>query len=151
MIYVTRVKPWGLLRAARVPGVSDVFVGTIVSYANEVKEGVLGVSRNTLRTEGAVSAPCADEMVRGALRLLRTDFAVAITGIAGPSGGSDLKPVGTAFIAVGATNLATGAVETEIFHYAPRELKMQLGREEMQNRACAAAISHLRERVKGSG
>ena len=77
-----------------VPGSSEVFVGGVVSYANSAKEGVLGVSPDTLARFGAVSAECASEMASGARRLLKADVAVSVTGIAGPGGGSDDKPVG---------------------------------------------------------
>ena len=77
-----------------VPGSSAVFAGGIISYANEVKERVLGVSRETLATVGAVSSETAAQMAEGARRLLQVDLAVALTGIAGPDGGSDEKPVG---------------------------------------------------------
>ena len=77
-----------------IPGSSAVFAGGVISYANEVKEKVLGVSRETLATVGAVSSETAAQMAEGARRLLQVDFAVALTGIAGPDGGSDEKPVG---------------------------------------------------------
>ena len=77
-----------------VPGSSEVYLGGVVSYANSVKEGALGVLRETLETAGAVSGECAAEMAEGVRRLTRADIAVSITGIAGPGGGSDEKPVG---------------------------------------------------------
>lgn len=77
-----------------VPGSSEVFLGGVVSYANSVKEEVLGVSPDTLARFGAVSSECASEMADGARRLLKADIAVSVTGIAGPGGGSDEKPVG---------------------------------------------------------
>ena len=77
-----------------VPGSSAVFAGGVISYANAVKERVLGVAPETLATVGAVSAETAAQMAAGARRLLGTDLAVSVTGIAGPDGGSDAKPVG---------------------------------------------------------
>ena len=77
-----------------VPGSSSVFAGGIISYANEVKRDVLGVKAETLATVGAVSSETAAQMAEGARRLLKTDLAVSLTGIAGPDGGSDEKPVG---------------------------------------------------------
>ncbi len=77
-----------------VPGSSAVFLGGVISYANSVKEHVLGVSAADLETVGAVSSEVAAQMARGARTLLGTDLAVSITGIAGPGGGSAEKPVG---------------------------------------------------------
>ncbi len=77
-----------------VPGSSAVFLGGVISYANAVKQGVLGVSPTTLETVGAVSSETAAQMADGARRLLKTDLAVSVTGIAGPDGGSAAKPVG---------------------------------------------------------
>ena len=77
-----------------VPGSSAVFMGGIISYDNSVKHCVLGVPKEVLSTKGAVSSECAAAMAEGARRLLRTDLAVSITGIAGPGGGSAEKPVG---------------------------------------------------------
>ena len=92
-----------------VPGSSAVFQGGIISYANDVKERVLGVSSETLATVGAVSSETAAQMAKGARELLRTDLAVSLTGIAGPDGGSAAKPGGTGWV-----GLATKAgVRTE--------------------------------------
>ena len=77
-----------------VPGSSAVFAGGVISYSNEVKRDVLGVSAQTLEAHGAVSAETAAQMAAGARRLLKTDLAVSLTGIAGPDGGSAEKPVG---------------------------------------------------------
>ncbi len=87
----------GLLAGAltEVSGSSLAFNGGIVSYANEVKQGLLGVKSETLLTEGAVSETCAVEMATGAVKALKVNLAVSTTGIAGPTGGSDEKPVGT--------------------------------------------------------
>lgn len=83
-----------------VPGSSDYFVGSVVAYGNEVKTGKLGVRPATLNRYGAVSGQTAKEMALGVKKALKTDASIAITGIAGPGGGSARKPVGTVFICV---------------------------------------------------
>lgn len=84
-----------------VSGSSSYFMGSVVSYANEVKMNQLGVKEDTLKAHGAVSEDTVQEMVSGALQLLGTDIAVATSGIAGPTGGTPEKPVGTIWLAVG--------------------------------------------------
>ncbi len=87
-------------RLTNVSGASDVLDGSIVTYANSVKENFLHVSRETLDTHGAVSRECALEMARGVRELFGADIGVSTTGIAGPTGGTPSKPVGTVFVAV---------------------------------------------------
>lgn len=87
-------------RITNVPGSSNVFPGSVVAYSNRVKVAVLGVPEALLKAHGAVSAECALAMADGARRLLGADVAVAATGIAGPTGGSAEKPVGTVFVAI---------------------------------------------------
>ena len=94
-------------------GSSGYYQGGIISYANAVKEQVLGVSSETLATYGAVSEETAKEMVEGVFRVLRTDYAIATTGIAGPGGGSQEKPVGLVYIGIGTPRGIT--VYKEIF------------------------------------
>lgn len=81
-------------------GASSFFLGSVVSYANSAKANLLGVETSTLETEGAVSEACALEMAKGARKAFGSDIALSITGIAGPSGGSVEKPVGTVYIAL---------------------------------------------------
>lgn len=83
------------------PGASAWYKGSVVAYDNNVKEEVLGVSPDTIGTHGAVSEETVREMVRGSLKLLKTDFALAVSGIMGPDGGTPEKPVGTVWIAAG--------------------------------------------------
>lgn len=90
----------GLLggRITSVAGSSEVFLGGIISYSNEAKVSLLGVSADLLATDGAVSGPVAEAMARGARERLRADLGVAITGIAGPGGGTAEKPVGLVYL-----------------------------------------------------
>ena len=81
-------------RVTAVPGSSDVFVGSIVAYADHVKSAKLGVARDVLSQHGAVSAETAAAMASGARSRLGADVAVAVTGIAGPGGATEEKPVG---------------------------------------------------------
>lgn len=83
-----------------VPGASEYFLGSVVSYANSVKQEVLGVSQEILTKHGAVSSECVAAMAEGVRKLTGTDFAVATSGIAGPGGGSEEKPVGLVWIGV---------------------------------------------------
>lgn len=92
---------WLAKVATEVPGSSDWFDGSFVAYSYEAKEAMLGVSRVTLEEHGAVSSETVVEMVRGALSRSRANIAVAITGIAGPTGGTPGKPIGTVWIAWG--------------------------------------------------
>lgn len=92
----------GALAAAitAVPGCSAYYKGGVVAYSNEVKMALLGVRRETLEEHGAVSRETVVEMARGAMKRLKTDAAIATSGIAGPGGGTPEKPVGTVWIAV---------------------------------------------------
>jgi nicotinamide-nucleotide amidase len=80
-------------------GSSQVFLGGAVSYSNDIKESALGVKQETLTSYGAVSKETVIEMAEGALRNFKSDYAIAVTGVAGPGGGSEDKPVGTVWIA----------------------------------------------------
>ena len=92
----------GLVAAAitEVPGSSGYFLGGVVSYSNEAKRSVLGVDPDVLAAHGAVSAQVARAMAIGARQHFHADVAAAVTGIAGPGGGSEAKPVGLTYVAV---------------------------------------------------
>ncbi|MBI5360969.1 MAG: CinA family protein [Planctomycetes bacterium] len=83
-----------------VPGSSDYFTGGVIAYSNAAKAKLLGVKKNTLAKYGAVSAQAAKEMAEGCRRVFKSNYAVAVTGIAGPSGGTKEKPTGLVYIAV---------------------------------------------------
>jgi len=87
-------------RITEVPGASAVFVGGVVSYANEAKRDLLGVPQELLERVGAVSPECAEALAAGARARLKADVAVSVTGIAGPGGGTPQKPVGLVYIGV---------------------------------------------------
>lgn len=96
-----------------IAGSSAYYKGSIISYANEVKENILGVKHDTLLSVGAVSEETVKQMVNGVIEKLNVDYAVAVSGIMGPEGGTAEKPVGTVWIAAGNKN----KVETKQFHF----------------------------------
>lgn len=120
----------------RVPGSSDVFAGAIVAYANRVKVRQLGVPEDLIAAHGAVSAEVAQAMARGARAALEASIAAAITGIAGPGGGSAEKPVGLVYIA-----FAGDAIETV------RELRLGGDRQWIQRLSAMAALDMVRRAV----
>ena len=83
-----------------VSGASEIFPGSVVTYANEIKHLWLGVDEEILSTYGAVSRQCVEQMLTGVIRLAGTDYAIAVSGIAGPTGGTPEKPVGTVYIGI---------------------------------------------------
>lgn len=121
-----------------VPGSSDCFLGGVISYANSVKENVLGVSPDDLATHGAVSQPVVEQMAQGVCSLTGAGCAVATSGIAGPGGGSPGKPVGTVWIAA----RWPGGSESRLCHFAG-------DRQRIIDRATSEAIlmliRHLRQ------
>jgi nicotinamide-nucleotide amidase len=120
-------------RLTSVPGSSDVFRGGVVAYANDVKVGELGVPRAILEEHGAVSAEAARAMAEGARDRLGADLAVSVTGVAGPGGGTEEKPVGLVFLH------AAGPDGDEA-----RRIDLPGDREMIRGRATAAALHLLR-------
>jgi nicotinamide-nucleotide amidase len=88
----------------REPGASDFLLLDAVTYANSAKSRILGVDESTIRWHGAVSSEVSAAMVQGARRVSGADVALSLTGVAGPSGGSDTKPVGTVYLAIATPN-----------------------------------------------
>lgn len=127
----------GLISAVltAIPRSSHVFERGFVTYSNDAKHELIGVPADLLAEHGAVSAPVAAAMAQGALAHSRADAAVAVTGIAGPDGGSEEKPVGLVFIAV-ASSPEEGAFVEE-FRFGPRT------REEIRNETAKMALEML--------
>src|SRR5438132_195697 len=96
----------GLLgsRLTDVPGSSEYFLGGVIAYHDSLKTSLLNVPSEIIEQHGAVSAECALAMARGVRRLTGASIGISITGIAGPSGGTEAKPVGTVFIGIAGTN-----------------------------------------------
>lgn len=128
----------GLLgaRLTAIPGSSDVIRGGIIAYDNRVKMSLLGVSAALLEEHGAVSEPVVRAMASGARRAVGVDVAMAITGIAGPAGGSDAKPVGTVWISLD----CDGEVDA-------RRFVMVGDRPEVRHRSAQAALEMLRRKL----
>ncbi|MFI5207345.1 MAG: competence/damage-inducible protein A [Gemmatimonadales bacterium] len=126
-------------RLTAIPGSSRVYRGGIVAYDDEVKLQQLGVSADDVATHGAVSEAVVRQMAEGVARSLDADAAVAITGIAGPSGGSDAKPVGTVWIAVRWQDQVRAFT-----HILPGD------REDVRARAAQYALDYLRRRIQGT-
>lgn len=107
-------------RLTSIPGSSESFLGGVVSYANEVKSGVLGVNPADIEAHGAVSREVVEQMAVGACRATGARCSMATSGIAGPGGGSDEKPVGTVWMAWA----ADGHVESRVFHFPGNRLRV---------------------------
>lgn len=126
-------------RLTSVPGSSEVFLGGVVSYANEVKVGVLGVEADVLTREGAVSELVARQMAQGVRRLTGADIGVGITGIAGPGGGSPEKPIGLVYVGF------SGPLKESV-----EELRLSGSRETIRLRSISAALDLIRRNVGGA-
>lgn len=125
-----------------VPGSSAVLGYGIVSYSNDAKERLLGVNAQTLQSHGAVSEATVREMAEGALRVSGADIAVAVSGVAGPDGGTEDKPVGTVWFAwaVRAGDTTTSAAERQ--HFAG-------DRDAVRRQSVRTALEGIRVRLAG--
>ena len=123
-----------------IPGSSAVFGYGVVSYSNGAKESILGVKNATLEDHGAVSECVVEEMVDGVLHLSGADIAVAVSGVAGPDGGTEDKPVGTVWFAWAVRDGADALIDTSCEHFSgDRELVREL--------TVAHALQGLLERI----
>ncbi len=147
----------GLLSSefTKISGVSDVFMGSVVCYSNAVKENVLGVKSETLKIFGAVSVECAQELSTATLKILGVTLAIAITGIAGPMGGSVNRPVGTVFISVSGMDSVKNQMVTKNYCHQFGQiesgellLENKITREEIQKMACTASLEHLQQLIQ---
>lgn len=112
-------------RLSKVPGASNYFLGSVVSYANSLKTNLLNVSQESLQVHGAVSREVVTEMAQGALDATGSDYSIAISGIAGPTGGSAQKPIGTLWCAIGKKGEAPHTWQTHA--YGNRETIIEWG------------------------
>lgn len=122
-----------------IAGCSDYFKGGVIAYDNEVKARCLGVDENDLASLGAVSAPVAEQMAQGVQRLLKTDWGLSITGIAGPGGGTAAKPVGLVYIGLIQPDGKVNSFEHRFGNNQDRSLIRHLS-------ACSA-LDHLRRQL----
>ncbi len=124
-----------------IPGSSAVFGYGVVSYSNGAKESILGVTNATLEKHGAVSREVVEEMAKGALRLSGADIAVAVSGIAGPDGGTDEKPVGTVWFAWAVRDGSSALTDSQCEQFdGDRELVREL--------TVAHALQGILERIE---
>ncbi len=119
-----------------VSGSSDYFQGGIIAYANDVKQSQLGVGQDTLAIHGAVSEQCAVEMAIGCRNRFNCDYALSITGIAGPDGGTPEKPVGTTYIGLSSRQNSFA-----------KQFNLGAEREMIRSRACYVALEMLRREI----
>jgi len=123
-----------------VAGSSSYFMGGIISYDNAVKIGLLGVSPAVLDAEGAVSSPVAFQMASGVRARLGTDWGIGITGIAGPQGGSEEKPVGLVYVGISGPG---GKIESRAYRFGNLR-----GRDWIRHLSCCSALDQLRRALQ---
>ena len=124
-----------------VAGSSEIFGYGIVSYSNGAKESLLGVKQATLDEDGAVSAAVVEEMAKNAVKLSGSDIAVAVSGVAGPDGGSDEKPVGTVWFAWAVRDGAAVKVDAQCQHFTG-------DRDHVRQLTVVHALQGIRERIE---
>lgn len=122
-----------------VPGASQYFLGGFVTYSNEFKQYVLGVPLDTLEQYGAVSEETAEAMTKGLLEKTTADYVLSISGIAGPTGGSQLKPVGTIWIAYGRRGEVLNTLHLQL-KFGDRVTKIEA--------STKVALAHLLQKIK---
>ena len=127
-----------------IPGASNYFKGGIVSYTDEVKTQLLGVSAETLQEHTAVSEEVARQMVSGAIKALQVDYAISVTGTAGPSGGTTEAPIGTVWIGYGDKDEVRTFKLTEDFG---RDINLAIA----TNKAIRLMLDFLKEKLEGNG
>ncbi|MGI9248919.1 MAG: CinA family protein [Woeseiaceae bacterium] len=132
---------WVAKAITDVPGSSEVFAYGIVSYSNGAKESLLGVQTTTLDDKGAVSDAVVEEMAKGALSLSGADIAVAVSGVAGPEGGSREKPVGTVWFAWAIRDGSAVKSDTNCQQFTG-------DRDRIRERTVAHALQGVRERIE---
>ena len=120
-----------------VSGASSILLGSVVTYSNAIKHQWLGVRITTLENEGAVSEACVREMLNGVQKLADSNYAIAVSGIAGPTGGTEFKPVGTVYIGI------KTPFSEKIFH-----CYFNGDREEIQEQSVIFAIEKLEKAIK---
>jgi PncC family amidohydrolase len=119
-----------------IPGSSEYFFGGVISYSNKVKHSVLGVPEHVLEKKGAVSAETVKAMAKGVQRLCKTDCAIAVSGVAGPGGGTIKKPVGLVYVGIGLGK------KVRSFEY-----RFKGTRQEIRRQAVQAALERMIEEV----
>ena len=126
------------------PGSSSVYLGGVSSYANQAKISLLGVSPATLENEGAVSKACAMEMAKGIKKALNSTYSLAITGIAGPSGATPEKPVGTIWVGTAHPH----GVHARLFHLKGTRNEI---REQISYLALVELTGYTKDQANGRG
>ncbi len=135
---------WVAKSITDIAGSSACFAYGIVSYSNGAKESILGVNSETLKEHGAVSEATVGEMADGILNLSGADYAVAVSGVAGPSGGSEEKPVGTVWFAWASRKKGGSRIDAQ-------KQVLKGGRDEVRTQSVVIALQGIRERLRDSG